>query len=69
MARSGFYTNRLRRSEFVRIFEAAGFRTQIIRSEEWERSPISRRSLAPEFRGLSDEDLRIQDFLVVLRPA
>ncbi|MGH3627621.1 MAG: methyltransferase domain-containing protein [Sciscionella sp.] len=69
MARSGFYTNRLRRSEFIRIFESAGFRAHIIRGEEWERSPISRRSLASEFRGLTDEDLRIQDFLAVLRPA
>lgn len=69
MARSGFYTNRLRQSEFVKIFENAGFHTQIVTSVRWERCPIRRRSLAREFRGLTEEDLSVQGFLVVLRPA
>jgi len=69
MACSGFYTNRLRKSEFLRVFEEAGFYAQIVSLQTWDDSPISRQALAREFRGLSDEDLRVRDFLVVLRPS
>lgn len=66
MARSGFYTNRLRKSELLRIFEESGFSAKVVGVETWDQCPIDRTALAPEFRGLSDEDLRVKDFLVVL---
>jgi SAM-dependent methyltransferase len=69
MARSGFYTNRLRKSEYLQIFREAGFSTEIVSMQEWEHIPIGRRLLAREFRRLSDEDLRVKDFMVVLRPS
>jgi SAM-dependent methyltransferase len=69
MARSGFYTNRLRKSELLQIFEEAGFSAKVIAVETWDESPISRDALAREFRNLSDEDLRIQHFLAALYPS
>lgn len=69
MARSGFYTNRLRKTDFIRIFTEAGFATETVAVDQWDRSPISRHSLAQEFRALSDDDLRVRGFSVVLRPA
>jgi SAM-dependent methyltransferase len=69
MARSGFYTNRLRKSEFLQIFVEAGFSTRVVSLKTWEKSPISRRALAMEFAGLSDDDLTVRNFQVVLRPS
>jgi SAM-dependent methyltransferase len=69
MARSGFYTNRLRFSEMIRIFEEAGFSTEVVGVSQWQEPPIRRQSLAREFRQLSDADLRIKEFDVLLRHA
>lgn len=66
MARSGFYTNRLRLSEMLAAFRVAGFEVQLLDATRWDRSPIQRSSLAPEFQGLSDDDLRVSAFDVLL---
>lgn len=68
MATSGFYTNRLRKCEFVRIFEDAGFDTKIVSTHCWDECPIDRPLLAREFHNLPDDELRVKDFLIVLRP-
>ena len=69
MARSGFYTNRLRRIEFIRAFQDAGFDTKIVSANYWKASPIRRRTLAREFRDLPDEELLVKDFLMLVCPA
>lgn len=66
--RSGFYTNRLRYSEVVAAFQAAGFTVETIARRLWEKAPLPRARLAKQFRGLSDEDLRIQGATLVTRP-
>ena len=65
--KSGFYTNRIRFSEMLNLFRAAGFHCSCSRITRWERSPIERRSLDVQFSGLSDDDLLISSFDLVLR--
>jgi predicted SAM-dependent methyltransferase len=65
--RSGFYTNRIRYSDMLGRFRAAGFAVEKVQTVGWERLPTPRQALAPEFRALSDEELCISSFFVVLR--
>jgi SAM-dependent methyltransferase len=69
MARSGFYTNRLRRSEMTRMFEAAGFEVDEVATVRWDTLPTPTRSLAREFRSIEADELLISEFDVVLTPA
>ncbi|MFN4282896.1 MAG: class I SAM-dependent methyltransferase [Alphaproteobacteria bacterium] len=66
--RSGFYTNRLRYSEVVAAFSAAGFAVETAARREWPALPLARARLAAPFRDLSDEDLRIFGATFVVRP-
>lgn len=67
LARSGFYTNRIRFSQMLHAFAAAGFKVESLATVRFECLPLSRTSLAPEFRNLSDEDLLVSEFHAVLR--
>lgn len=64
--RSGFYTNRIRFPDMISLFESAGFTVDVTGLERWERLPLGRGSLAQEFSGLSDEDLSVSGFDVLL---
>lgn len=66
MANSGFYTNRLRRSEILRTFREAGFAVKEIASSSWRTLPTPRGALAQEFRELEIEDLLYSEMEVVL---
>jgi SAM-dependent methyltransferase len=67
LARSGFYTNRIRFSEMMRVFAAEGFNVDSLVTRRFETLPLPRTSLAREFRNLSDEDLMVNEFHAVLR--
>jgi len=67
-ASSGFYTNRVRRSDLLRLFDETGFETEVVAEARWERLPTPRARLAPRFRSLSDDDLLVHNLEVVLRP-
>jgi SAM-dependent methyltransferase len=69
MARSGFYTNRIRYSEMCTIFEQAGFLVDVESAVRWNAVPIGTKQLAPEFRHLSQDDLLVSSFHVLLRPS
>lgn len=69
MARSGFYTNRLRRSEMIDIFEAAGFVVEVVDEIRWESIPTPPKKFAREFRDFQIDDLRTSVLTVVLRTA
>ena len=69
MARSGFYTNRLRMREIVARFEAAGFSTRLEGIKRWPAVPLPRAALAPVFRGFPDDELTVSQFDVVARPS
>ena len=65
---SGFYTNRIRYSEMLRLFDEAGFDVQLCGIDRWPTLPIARRNLAAPFKDLPEEDLRVLGFDVILRP-
>jgi SAM-dependent methyltransferase len=69
MARSGFYTNRIRYSEMCRIFEQAGFLVDVKSAARWNVAPIATKQLSPEFQHLSQDDLLVSGFHVLLRPS
>ena len=69
MARSGFYTNRIRNSEYLRLLAAAGFELTHLEVNRWDEIPVPRRKIAKEFRSLSDDDLLTSGVNVVARVA
>jgi SAM-dependent methyltransferase len=66
MRKSGFYTNRIRYNEMLNQFKMAGFNFQVLKVERWQQTPLSKAKMAKEFRSLSEEDLLISGFDVVL---
>ena len=68
MAESGFYTNRIRCSEMLALFRIAGFAPEVIAVKRWDRLPTPRAKLWGPFKALSDEDLCVRGFHVLLRP-
>jgi hypothetical protein len=66
-ASSGFYTNRFRASRLLKLFAEAGFETTIVAETRWPALPTPRKKLAPEFRGVSDDDLLVHALEVLLR--
>ena len=64
---SGFYTNRIRFREMVAIFEGAGFDCQVTRIDRWEKLPTPRNSLDQQFRHVTEDDMLVRTFDVVLR--
>ncbi len=67
MAKSGFYTNRLRYSELLQIFQQAGFEVEVLSVDRWPTLPTAREKLAPPFRDLPEEELAVSKFSVLLR--
>jgi SAM-dependent methyltransferase len=65
--RSGFYTNRIRFSEMIAMFEEAGFRIKAVYPERWDASPINRKSLSRDFTEVTDDDLLVRGFDVLMR--
>jgi len=66
VACSGFYTNRLRYSEMIHLFEDAGFDCETTSITRFKKMLLERHKMAPEFRRFSDDDLLISGFNVVL---
>jgi len=66
ISRSGFYTNRLRYSEICTRARVRGFDVTVQRLSRWKRPPTPRRVLAAEFRALSDDELAVAGFTMVL---
>jgi SAM-dependent methyltransferase len=67
VARAGFYTNRLRVTELLEMFEQAGFTPEVVEETRWQDVPTPRSKLAPRFATLDDDELRVAAFDVVLR--
>lgn len=68
-AASGFYTNRIRFSDMLSRFRKAGFGAEVIGVDRWLLLPTPKNRLAQAFQALSNEELRVAVFDVVLRPA
>ena len=67
VARAGFYTNRLRLSGILARAKAAGFDVTVDWIARWPTLPLPRHVLSREFRDLSEDDLRVGLFGLVLR--
>jgi hypothetical protein len=66
MASSGFYTNRIRYSQYLKMFRDAGFVPEVYRTAQWKTLPTPRNKMAPEFAALPEKDLQISGFDVYL---
>ena len=66
--RSGFYTNRIRFSEMIKLMQEASFHVEVLNLRRWEKSPIRRKSLSDDFKYVTDEDLLVKGFDVLMRP-
>ena len=64
---SGFYTNRLRYGELLKLFRDAGFTVEVTSRSAWDDLPTPLHAMQPEFRSLPGDDLRVLAFSVVLR--
>lgn len=69
MVSSGFYTNRLRYSQVVAAMTRAGLLPETTDIQRWDALPTARTKLAPPFRSMSDNELRVQQFDCVARVA
>src|SRR6266849_2357448 len=66
MANSGFYTNRLRYQEVLRLFRQAGFEPEILKVTRWKTLPTPRRKMAQPFASLPEQELQVSGLDVVL---
>jgi hypothetical protein len=64
---SGFYTNRIRMSEMLEMFQAAGFRAEVVGLSKFEDLPVPQRKLAAPFNSMPIDELRVSSFEVVLQ--
>jgi hypothetical protein len=69
IAKCGSYSNRFRYSEMLDTFQKAGFNVDVVKVTRWDQLPTPRRKLDRQFRELSEDNLRVLGFEVVLTPA
>lgn len=69
MARSGFYTNRVRAGEMLTLFREAGWTVEVTEARRWSAMPTRRTVMAPPFRNLPEEELLVSglDVLAIKR--
>jgi hypothetical protein len=63
---AGFYTNRIRYTEMLALFEQAGFDCNVPRINNWDQLPTPRARMDKLFRSLPDSDLLVKGFDLVL---
>ncbi len=68
MSGSGFYTNRIRYREMLKMMSEAGFHVEVVQEDRFEALPTRKRSMARQFRGLDHDELLVSGFDVVLTP-
>ncbi len=67
LVRSGFYTNRIRFSEMIELFKEANFVVEVCDIRSWENLPIKRQLLSNDFIYLSERELKVSGFDVLMR--
>ncbi len=65
--RSGFYTNRIRFDDIIKVFEASGFDVVEKDTRVWSKLPLPKSKMALPFRNMSYENLSVRGFDVVLK--
>lgn len=64
--KSGIYTNKIRYSNMIKLFQGSGFTIVKSRLDRWRAFSISRKKLAPGFQSLSNDDLLIKSYDILL---
>jgi hypothetical protein len=64
MAKSGFYTNRIRFAQMCELMRTAGFVVDVTETDRFARLPTPRASLAEPYASLPEQELLIRDFTV-----
>ena len=67
MAKSGFYTNRIRFTEMVELAKENGFNITVVEKKMWDKIPVSRSFLSKKFKNLTDNDLKISEAMLLLK--
>jgi len=65
--KSGFYTNRLRFYQLIKIFKDSGFDVEINTIDKWDKLPIRISRISKDIK-ISNEDLHVSIFDVLLNP-
>lgn len=68
LAKSGFYTNRIRYNEMLDLFKKANFAAEVIKVEHWDTLPTPKAKLSHHFKKLPIDELCVSGFNVILRP-
>lgn len=68
MVKSGFYTNRIRYSDMIDLFQEANFQITYCEIKKWDKLPTSRANLALPFKNMPDEELLVSEFSTILQP-
>ena len=63
---SGFYTNRIRYNDLLKIFKSVGFNYKLVAIEKWDKLPLPYKSLNKEFQAISENILLIKDVEIIL---
>jgi SAM-dependent methyltransferase len=67
MVKSGFYTNRLRHGEIMKILNNCGFIIEEQDAGRWDSIPTDRSKMNAAFKDLPEDELRIRGMSVALR--
>jgi len=67
--RGGFYTNRIRYGEMLDIFVETGFNVSTENVVRWNLLPTAREKMNEKFKILSEDDLLVSSFTVILKKA
>ena len=69
VAKSGFYTNRIRYNEMLKIFVAAfGFEIYFLQNKSWSSIPLKQKYYTERIRNLENENFLVKTFDIVLKP-
>ncbi len=68
-ANSGFYTNRLRCEESLKLMEKSGFRIVTHEKGQWDELPLPREKMHSDFNSYSDDELRVRTYSILLTAA
>ena len=66
-AKSGFYTNRINFDKMISVFESLNFKCEILNIQKWNFLPLKKSKMNKKFRELSEENLRIKVFDIILK--
>lgn len=67
MRRSGFYTNRLRRTAVLDAFANAGLLVERLNERRFDRLPLERRRMSAPWRDMDDAELMVSSVHFVAR--